>query len=88
MLLRNLGQVNESRGVGGISKGLLAKNRISNNVGAVKHFLGGLVRGLGTERHFALVEGVACANLKPARNRFFRSELSPTHASLRSQPRS
>src|SRR5208282_3152999 len=32
------GQVNESRGLGAISRGLLLQNRVSNNVGGVKHF--------------------------------------------------
>jgi hypothetical protein len=40
------GQVNESRGVGAISKGWLAQNPVSNNVGAVKHFLSVLLRAL------------------------------------------
>jgi hypothetical protein len=40
---------------------LLSLNRVSNNVGAVKHFLGVLARGFVEERHFALVEGVAFA---------------------------
>jgi hypothetical protein len=47
---------------------LLAKHRVSNNVGAVKHFLGALVRGLVEERHFALVEGVAFALPTKARS--------------------
>jgi len=34
------GQVNESRGVGGGSRGLLVKNRLSDNVVPVKYFLG------------------------------------------------
>ena len=47
---------------------------------AVKHFLSGRVRALETERHFALVEGVACANLKPARNRFSgQDSVRPMH---------
>jgi UDP-N-acetylglucosamine 2-epimerase len=36
----------------------LAKHRISNNVGSVKHFLSELRRALEQERHFALVEDV------------------------------
>jgi len=35
------------------------KNRLSDNVGGVKHFLGVLVRALRGARHFALVEGSA-----------------------------
>jgi len=34
-------------------------NRVSDNVGGVKHFLGVLVRALRGARHFALVEGSA-----------------------------
>jgi hypothetical protein len=34
----------------------LLKNRLSNNVGSVKHFLGVRVRALRRARHFALVE--------------------------------
>src|ERR1700690_1554126 len=37
----------------------LVKNRVSNNVGSVKHFLGVRVRALRGARHFALVEGFA-----------------------------
>src|SRR5271157_5027636 len=38
---------------------LLAKYRISNNVGGVKHFWGALARALRRARHFALVEDFA-----------------------------
>ena len=37
---------------------LLSKNRLSNNVGGVKHFLSELRRALEQERHFARVEDV------------------------------
>ena len=37
----------------------LLKYRISDNAGAVKHFLSVLFRALGRARHFALVEGSA-----------------------------
>jgi hypothetical protein len=59
---------------------------ISDNVGGVKYFLSTLRRALREERHFALVEGFAFSNRRLALNRF-RSRVSPTHASLRSQPR-
>jgi hypothetical protein len=36
----------------------LVKNRLSNNVGGVKHFLGTQQHALEEERHFALVEDV------------------------------
>ena len=64
-----------------------ATNRISNNVGSVKHLLSVLLRALRRARHFALVEDVP---IQPrlARNQYSGRELSPTHASLRSQPRS
>jgi len=35
------------------------KNRVSDNVGGVKHFLSILLRALRRARHFALVEGSA-----------------------------
>ena len=35
---------------------LLLRNRISNNVGGVKHFWDALARALRRARHFALVE--------------------------------
>jgi hypothetical protein len=34
----------------------LTKNRLSDNVGGVKQLLSILIRALGEERHFALVE--------------------------------
>jgi hypothetical protein len=37
MLRPLVGQVNESRGAGGISEGSLSKNRVSDNVDGVKH---------------------------------------------------
>ena len=40
----------------------LAKNRVSDNVGAVKHFLSILLRALRRARHFALVEGLCHTN--------------------------
>src|SRR5947199_5148829 len=55
-------QVNESRGHGGDLCGLLARYRLSDNVGGVKHFSRTLQRALGEERHFALVDGFAFSN--------------------------
>jgi hypothetical protein len=82
-----VGQVNEGRQVGVASKRQLTINRVSNNVGGVKHFLGARQHARGRVRHFALVEN---APIQPrlARNQVSGQELSPTHASLRSQPRS
>src|SRR5439155_6107900 len=40
----------------------LAKYRLSDNVGGVKHFSRTLQRALGEERHFALVDGFAFSN--------------------------
>jgi hypothetical protein len=87
MLWRKRRQVNEGRGVGSISRGLLAKNRLSNNVGVVNEYWRTLQHALDEERHFALAEEVA---IQPrlARNQYSGLELSPTHASLRSTPRS
>jgi small neutral amino acid transporter SnatA (MarC family) len=39
----------------------MAKNRLSDNVGAVNHFLSVLRRALRRARHFALVEAFAFA---------------------------
>jgi hypothetical protein len=39
--------------------GRLALNRVSDNAGAVKHFLSVLLQALRKARHFALVEGPA-----------------------------
>jgi len=64
----------------------LTKHRLSNNVGSVKSFLSVPVRALEGARHFALVEDVPIQP-KLARNHRSGLELSPTHASLRSQPR-
>ena len=58
----------------------MAINRLSNNVGGVKHFSSVLIRARGRARHFALVEDVPIQP-KPARNQFSGLELSPTHAS-------
>ncbi|MGA8220042.1 MAG: hypothetical protein WB780_00195, partial [Candidatus Acidiferrales bacterium] len=41
-----------------MSAGQLLLNRLSNNVGGVKHFSSTLQHALGEERHFALVEDV------------------------------
>jgi len=38
---------------------LAQENRVSDNVGGVKHFLSILLRALRRARHFALVEGSA-----------------------------
>jgi hypothetical protein len=62
---------------------------VSDNVGSVKHFLGALARALRRARHFALVEGSALPyQPRLARNHFRSGQFGPTHASLRSQPRS
>jgi hypothetical protein len=66
----------------------LAKNRVSDNVGPCQALLSALLHALKEERHFALIDGVAFSNRRLARNRFPGQELSPTHASLRSHPRS
>jgi hypothetical protein len=39
----------------------LLKNRVSNNVGSVKHIQGAPIPGLVRARHFALVEAFALA---------------------------
>jgi hypothetical protein len=41
---------------------LLAKNRISDNVGGVNHFLSTRLRALRKERHFALVDELCATN--------------------------
>jgi hypothetical protein len=41
--------------------GQLLINRVSDNVGGVKHFLSVLLRALARARHFALVEAFAFA---------------------------
>jgi hypothetical protein len=66
----------------------LTLNRVSDNVGPCQALLSALLHALKEERHFALIDGVAFPNRRLARNRFPGQELSPTHASLRSQPRS
>jgi hypothetical protein len=62
------GQVNESHGVGGCSRGWLLQNRLSDNVGGVKQFLSTLQHALVEERHFALVEAFAFALPTQARS--------------------
>jgi hypothetical protein len=47
------------------TKRALAKHRLSNNVGSVKHFLSTPPRALEEERHFALVERCAVSNQSP-----------------------
>jgi hypothetical protein len=37
---------------------VLVKNRLSNNVGAIKQYPGALLHALVEERHFALVDGL------------------------------
>jgi hypothetical protein len=54
----------------------------------VKHFTSTRQHALGEERHFALLEKSAESNQGPAFNQLQVSELSPTHASLRSKVRS
>ena len=60
MLGGRQGQVNESDGVVGGSTGQLLINRLSDNVGGVKHSWSALARALRRARHFALVEDVPC----------------------------
>src|ERR1019366_9055784 len=54
---------------------------VSDNVGAVKHFLSVLTRALRRARHFALVEDVALPyQPRPARNQFqVRNSVRPMH---------
>jgi hypothetical protein len=69
-----------------MSAGQLLLNRISDNVGGVKHLLSTLQHALVEERHFALVEGVALLHQpRLARNPYSGLELGPTQASLRSR---
>jgi len=64
---------------GGAFNGLLAINRLSDNVGGVKHFSSVLVRALGRARHFALVEELSYQP-RLARNRFqVRNSVRPMH---------
>src|ERR1700731_642960 len=63
----------------------LAKNRLSNNGGSVKYFWGALVRAL---RRARLKPLLLLYQPRLARNLVSGQELSPTHASLRSQLRS
>ena len=60
---------------------------VSDNVGVVNQYWRTLQHALDEERHFALAEPVP---IQPrfARNHGSGLELSPTHASLRSTPRS
>src|SRR6266852_7507443 len=60
---------------------LLTKSGVSDNVGAVKHFLSVLTRALRRARHFALVEDVALPyQPRPARNQFqVRDSVRPMH---------
>jgi hypothetical protein len=70
----------------GSDLGLLAKNRLSDNVGSVKQFSSTLQHALVEERHFALDEAVAFA--LPTKGSLVivsGQELGPTHASLRSR---
>jgi hypothetical protein len=60
---------------------------VSDNVGAVKGFSSVPWPALGKERHFALVGKVPYAT-KARSQSVSGLELSPTHASLRSQVRS
>jgi hypothetical protein len=64
-------------------EGLLAKNRLSNNVGGVKAFWSVAMRARRRARQFALLEQVPYQP-RLARNRFQVRNLGPTHASLRS----
>ena len=86
LFLLNLLQPRFLRRAGRSYLGLLLSG-ISDNVGGVKRFLSVLLRALRRARHFALVEDVP---IQPrlARNQYSGQELSPTHASLRSQRRS
>jgi hypothetical protein len=63
--------------------GHLAKNRVSDNVGCVKQFSSTRRHALEEECHFALVEGFAFSSPGSLVIKV-RSELGPTHASLRS----
>src|SRR5207244_7244162 len=45
-----------------LASGQLVLNRLSDNVGGVKHFSRTPQRALGEERHFALVDGFAFSN--------------------------
>src|SRR5260370_29280236 len=59
----------------------LMKSGVSDNVGAVKHFLSVRTRALRRARHFALVEDVALPyQPRPARNQFqVRNSVRPMH---------
>jgi hypothetical protein len=74
-----------------LATGLL-KNRVSDNVGAVNHFLSVLRRALRRARHFALVESSCscfCSTNQGSLVICFQVRtISPTHASLRSNVRS
>src|SRR5271155_279072 len=62
----------------------LAKHRLSDNVGGVKHILSIPLRALGEERHFALVE-MAVPTTGSLVIVFQVQTFGPTHASLRSR---
>src|SRR6266849_618299 len=63
---------------------LSSTRRLSDNVGAVKHFLSVLTRALRRARHFALVEDVALPyQPRPARNPFqVRTQSDPCISSV------
>jgi hypothetical protein len=57
----------------------LLQNRVSDNVGGVKHYSSVVVRALGRARHFALVEELPYQP-RLARNRFqVRNSVRPMH---------
>jgi hypothetical protein len=60
------------------------ENRLSDNVGGVKHILSIPLRALGEERHFALVE-MAVPTTGSLVIVFQVQTFGPTHASLRSR---
>jgi hypothetical protein len=62
---------------------LLAKNRVSDNVGPCQALLSALLHALKEERHFALIDGVAFSNRRLARNRFpVRTQSDPCISSV------
>ena len=61
----------------------MLQHRVSDNAGAVKHFLSVLTRALRRARHFALVDAVPYQPRARSQS-VSGQELSPTHASLRS----
>jgi hypothetical protein len=68
--------------------GLLTKNRVSNNVGPCQAFFERTTACTPRRASFRFGRWCCLSNRRLARNRFPGQELSPTHASLRSQPRS